>query len=642
MKKRSVVSFSLMLVTMMGASSVHAKRKYPDIYPFKPMSIDEIYDDVEKISEDKNFIRNFNQIIRNNLSKAKTDRKPWTSSYWPLAKGTIADPYENSTLVYYTDFAKTYKYQWIKTKESFDERKRNFLSKIDSLSSSELEQLAPSEKYDLLLGDKSFDLTTRIMENMYAYGQDNYFWNLNNISTTGSDTLELAEKYVSWGWVDSKGKPYGTIERALRLDPVLQTRVEVKRGIINYEAGLYNDLATAVRDQMAQAQAESGNYVIASRKVKNIASWEGICNGWSTAAGIIPRPTKAISFKLPDGRDLKFYPDDIKGLVSLYWFNSFVQNNFVKFNDKPMDGSNTTGGTLSVGLRCNLTSISKDRYGRLYDSAPDPRSFDHSPRCVGVHPAKWHLGLVNIIGKQGRSFVVERKVKDPVDNHPMHKYEMKYFNPLTGEGSRNLNNNIELIDSDDQFQAYRHKDAVYIVGVETEMTYLNYVMPRREETNSEDDDDNVNKTMFYDLELDKNYNIVGGQWRAVRAGKPKKRPGSKHKERLNHNQPDFFWAVTKNWKKTKYFHDDLDVGAKWRNKTQAPPRTWHKTAKDYHSFEMMSAIKYGNAQICKAKNTKTGKVTTVWCESKTNTPQPLPNVINTLIQRSSGISFKDF
>lgn len=635
MKNRSTMSFLLMLTTLMSTSPSYAKTKYPNIYPFKPMDKEEINQDVAKITEDPKFIKNFRDMVKNNLSEARTNTKPWTSSYWPLAKGTIADPYENSTVIYYTDFLQTHKNTWRTSKKNFDKRVENVLKKIDSLTEEELSQLAPSEKYDLLLGDKNFTLTKQLMDDMYQYGRDNYYLGVPpEIIVSSKDTVIQAENYASWGWVDSEGNPYGDADGALRRDMYLNKRLEVQRGIRTYEAGLFPTLAEAVAAEIDQAQKEAPNYVIADRKLKNIAGWEGICNGWSTAAGIIPRPTNSVSIQLPDGRNLKFYPDDIKGLVSQYWINSFIQKPYFKNND-----GTTFGGTLSVGLRCNLTKMKKDNYGRYYDHKDDPKSLKREPRCVGVHPAKWHMGLVNLIGVQGRSFVVERKVKDPVDNHPMYRYEMKYFNPNDGKGySKDLEDNIVKIDKNDQFYEYRHPEAVEIVGVETTMVYLDYVKPRREETNSDKDDAEVSKKMIYDLELDKDGHIVGGQWRATYVGRERdlpNKPGSRIRQQGNHNQPDFFWAVTKDWKKTNYFNNNTNV-SEWKNTSLTPPKDWlAESNKWYTSF----SEKLG--KFCKVKNKNTNEETIGWCNTSWSKPQPLPNVVNKLMELSNGTSFKD-
>ena len=479
-----------------------------------------------------------------------------------------------------------------------------------------------------------FDLTHRLMTYMTKYAEDNYFGNLSDIHIAMDDTVDQIKKYVEWGWAPNH-------EAALD-NFVLAPRLEVKRAKELLASGEYTDVLEAVRAATPGALAEKENYVIADEKVKHIASWEGICNGWSTAAGIIPRPTKAVSFKLPNGKNLKFYPEDIKGLISLYWFNSFIQNNLQKDNN----GNYQSGGTVLVGNRCNIDDIRKDKYGRRYDDKKDPYSGKIEPRCVGVHPAKWHLGLVNLIGVQKRSFIVERKVKTPVDNHPMSSYKSKYFNPNNGFYYSKLERNIVEIDEDDQFKAYRHKDAKYIVGVRTTMTYLDYHKPFRAETNTEKDDSEVDKRMLYDLELDANYNIVGGQWRTVEVGKPQ-RHGSRRSDEFhnrrqrkpNYNQPDFFWAVTKDWKKSGLFdNNDLE---EWSDTSSVPPRSWLPLAKKMHGFTFYRSTYYGNGRECNVRNKVTGETTKAWCAYEDNKPQPLSNVVNKLVELSSGVKFED-
>lgn len=614
-------------------SALSRKRQYtyPAIYPFVPMDTTEILNDVERVTEDKNYIKNFNRIVDQGLSKAKAKRQPWTSSYWPLAKGTIADAYEDSKVRYYVDFIKTYKNQWKSTKKSFDKRVEKTLSRIDELSEEELDKLAPSEKYDLLLGDKSFDLTKRLMNYMYDYGADNYFYNLTDIHVTMDDTLEQAQNYVEWGWSND-------IEDAIRNNFVLNKRLESRLAVKMLDRKQFTSADEALKAAMAQVEREKDNYVLADKKVRHIAAWEGICNGWSTAAGIIPRPRNKVTFTLDDGRKLNFYPDDIKGLVSQYWFNSPIQNNLVKDSD----GNYQAGGTILVGNRCNIKNPKKDIFGRVYDSEPDPRTGDRVPRCVGVHPAKWHLALVNLIGKQGRSFIVERKVDDPVDNHPMHSYEMEYFNPNTGRSSDDPAKNIVEIDDKDQFKFARHKNAKYIVGVETTMTYLNYVKPRRVEEDSEEEDDMVDKKMLYDLELDKNYNIVGGQWRAVKVGQVAQSRSSRGRtQKLNHKQPDFFWVVTKDWKNSGLFNSSSHL-PKWKDTSKQPPKEWLAAAKSVHEFEFVESTYMGTGRLCNVKHKETGEKIQVWCEHKTNRPQPLSNLVNTLVELSSGVKFEDF
>jgi hypothetical protein len=640
---KQITSKTLLIVLAMTLSGhTLAKRyKYPNIYPFVPVDQSKIYGDVERVTEDKEFIKNFFDIIDQKLSKAKTTTKPWTSTYWPLSKGTIADPYEKSAVSYYLD---TDWYDWKKNYKKFQYRKKGKLLKTDLMTEAQLARLAPSEKYDLLLGDIGYDLSDRLWEYMKGWGskKENAFLKrlsdsqvalytytdyINPDTNAHVTALSLAQKFVTWEW-------FKTVKEAFEKSYQLQGGVDVENALTMVEAGIYNSVEEAYPEALQMAKDNIDNYVLV-KKNSRIAAWEGICNGWSTAAGIVPRPRKAVSFKLPNGKNLKFYPEDIKGLVALYWVNSMIQDN-LKVDE---NGTYKEGGTLSAGMRCNLESAKKDYWGRKYDHKADPFNKDHSPRCVGVHPATWHMGLVNLIGKQGRSFVVERKVGPAVDNHPMYKYQMKYFNPNSGRTRKKLKDNIEKISRKDQFKKFRNENSKYIVGVQTTMTYLDYARPGRATTNSEKDDEEINKRMYYDLELDADYNIVGGQWRAVKVGTPQQRPDSKMKPRVNYNQPDFFWTVTKraSWDdvndETGMFKSEKDLSA-WTDKTLAPPSSWKTTAKSFHSFNYDQTFFLLTGKKCNVRDLTTNKIRKVSCEYSTNRPQPLINVLKTLIERS--------
>ena len=616
-------------MTLSFQSAMAAKdfSEYPDVYPFVPQSVDEIYSDVATVTEDKNFVKNFNEIVNEELSKAATKVKPWSASYWPLSKGTVADPYTNNSVGYFLDAG------WIAWKTNYKDlkKRRSTVHKdIDNLTEKELSRLSPTEKYDVLLGDKTFDLTRRVADYMNDWGSKKMNAFITDLRLVDENALELANKYISWGW-------YNNADEAFAKDYELQGSLSVENALMLVKMGKYENVADAFPEAVEMAQEQEGNYVLAKQS-SFMAGWEGICNGWSTAAGIVPRPSKSISFKLPNGKNLKFYPSDIRGLTSLYWVNSFIQNNL----ETDEQGNYQRGGTVSAGKRCN-TDAKEDEWGRLYDSEDDPFNGlnfvtgKRDARCSGVHPAKWHLGIVNLIGKQGRSFIVERKVGPAVDNHPMSSYEMEYFNPNTGETEGSVDSKIVEIDGNDQFKRMRHPHAKYIVGVETTMIYLNYLTPSREDETSEKDDKDVDKTMMYDLELDENYDVVGGQWRAVKIGKPRrvKRPGSKirKKEKRNHNQPDFFWAVTKNWKETGLFDDNTGL-EEWKDKTTAPPASYAANAKGAHSLMVFQKYSYNAGQKCNMVDQTTGKLRAVSCEKEINKPQPQSNILNVLIERA--------
>lgn len=596
--------------------------KYPATYPFVAANPGKIYGDVKRVTEDKNFVKNLNDMVSRGLLKARTSQKPWSASYWPLSKGTIADPYENSEIPYYLDI------KWVNWKgnyKNFQKRKNKVLARINELSEEELSELAPSEKYDLLIGDMSFDLTNRLWDYMEKWGsaKENSF--ITKLIIAGEDSLDLANDYIARNF-------YKDVSDAFTNSWNLKVTLSAKNALSLVEQGQYSNPTDAFDEALEMAQNEAKNYVLV-KKNSRIAGWEGICNGWATAAGLVPRPRRSIFIELPNGKKLKFYPSDIRGLVSLYYVNSLIQDP-AWINNEGLPG---TQGTVSAGLRCNLKNARTDIWGRPYDHEDDPfnprSGRRRDPRCVGVHPATWHMGLVNLIGVQDRSFIVERKVGAAVDNHPMYKYEMELFNPNNGRSYDRLDKNIELADENDQFAQFRHPLTKYIVGVETEMTYMDYFKPRRNDTTSEEDDSEVDKKMYYDLELDENYNIVGGQWRAYKIGFAPEENGLN--KRGNDNMPDFFWAITKNYKSTGWFDNRTDI-EQWTDKTKAPPASWKQLAIDpvngYHAFNYQMLVEYGNVSTCQVKNKRTKKIEKVFCEQSYNRPQPLINVINGLVE----------
>jgi hypothetical protein len=607
-----IIAFASITALSLSTAASARTISYPGIYPFVPFEVEKINSTVRTITEDDQFINNFHEIVNQDLSKAKTEVKPWTSTYWPMNKGLIADPYESTFIGYYIEKGSI---SWTTNYKKFKRRKRSVHARIDKLTSTQLNYLAPSEKYDLLLGDKSFDLTNRLWDYMHKWGTKKEYGFLHSVDISGDKTLEIAQNFVDLGWFKS-------VEDAFMNAYQIQGSLAPEYALELVKEGKYESVEDAMEEAISLAIEESSNYVL-GRKNQFIAFWEGICHGWATSAGIVNRPRNTVKFELPDGRLLKFYPSDIKGLVAQLWASSMIQNN--KWIDKD-SGENIGGGVMSAGLRCNLKNPKTDIWGRLYDDQSDPFNKDHSPRCVGVHPAVWHLGLVNLIGKQGRSFIVERKVGEAVDNHPMYRYTMKYFNPNDGNLYTKLDSNIVEVGRRDQFKYFRNPKAKYIVGVVTWMTYIDWQRPIRYLKDHEGLDKTDTKKMYYDLELDENYNIIGGQWRAKKIGQVT------NDDMLNHNQPDFFWAITKDWKP---FFKEVSGVEKWTDLTKAPPASWKKTAIGAHKFIYQKKFEYGTGQKCTVYHKRIrGKKRDVSCEYEEPRPQPFVNLVNKLIQLS--------
>lgn len=587
--------------------------KYPEIYPFVPFDSNYIYERVERISEDPQFEKNLFKMVDAGLQQGKTKNQPWMSTYWPLNKGLIADPYEPGIQFHRPG----YELSWSRNYKLLTKRTYKVHPYIMELNQDELDTLAPSEKYDILLGDESFDLTNRLRKYMQAWGSKKEHGFLTMLDKVGGRALEQAQNMVNDGIYDS-------IEEALPVAIENRGGIAENLALQMVESGTAITFQEALPTAIERAVNEQGNYVL-KKKNSLMALWEGICHGWSTAAGIVPRPLHTVAFDLPNGKKLKFYPDDIKGLASLLWANSLIQDAKFEYKDQKSGEHKISGGVIMQGLRCNDKSPEKDEWGRYYDATPDYYSKKLEPRCVGVHPAIWHLGLVNILGKQGRSFIVERKVKAAVDNHPMSSYSMEFFNPKTGDYGP-MRSVITRIDREDQFFKFRSPKAKYIVGVKTKMVYLNWARPQREEYDSPAMDDLKDIEMLYDLELDANGNIVGGQWRSTEVGKNFLNIGA------DRTQPDFFWVITRHWKKTGYFNE-VKLSP-WKDKTTLPPQDWKFAALNAHSFMYQQTHAMGWNEKCEVINEDTDEVVEVPCEFQVNRPQPLINVVNDLVELS--------
>lgn len=630
---RSLGVFSLKAIISLSSLNAIAdqERTYPDVYPFVPFTTEKVEQRAKYMSEDENYINNVFEAHNLGLTNGRTSEQPWMSTYWPLNKGLIADPYYESLQI----FRPGYELSWTRNYNRLTDRRTQVHPEIMNLSQKELNKLAPSEKYDILLGDESFDLTNKLRQYMYKWGSEKEYGFLASFDKVSGKALEFANELVrnkTQVWHEGENKVFNSIEEALPY------AIHRRGGLTEYFAqqmvdkGEASSIEAALPDAFNKALKEQKNYVV-NEKNDYMALWEGICHGWATAAGNVPRPTNTVTFNLPNGKKLNFYPEDIKGIISLLWANSDIQNTKYTFTDQETGEEKVTGGILMEGLRCNQKRPKKDEWGRLYDSVPDYYSKKLEPRCVGVHPAIWHMGLINIIGNQGRSFIVERKVKAAVDNHPMSGYDMQYFNPTTGNYGE-LSDVVVSIQTDeekrrDQFRNFRNPETAYIVGIRTTMYYLDWERPDRKRTDSPADDSIVDKTMLYDLELDVDGNIIGGQWRSTEVGKKFLNLGA------NHDQPDFFWSVTKDFKKTGYF-DDLSDISEWEDTTTLPPADWKTKAQSWqaHNNKLYQTHVAGWGEKCEVKHKKTKEIVEVSCEFIIDKPKPLTNVVNKLIELS--------
>ena len=209
----------------------------------------------------------------------------------------------------------------------------------------------------------------------------------------------------------------------------------------------------------------------------NVPTWRGICDGWASAAQMMPRPTKSVALNTPQGVPLTFYPEDIKALGSLLYARA--QEN-----------------VIFLGKRCY------------------PVIGVFTGACDGTNPGAFHKALVNRVGMLKKSFNADTSATAQVWNYPVKSYKMSYYNVFTDEESSDFKEVYEVFEKKHRFSksGRRHERTYAIVGVKAEVTFADMRAANLLETDSTESDKNLTNTYYYDLELDRNFNILGGEW----------------------------------------------------------------------------------------------------------------------------------
>ncbi|PNQ53801.1 peptidase, partial [Vibrio agarivorans] len=346
----------------------------------------------------QSLIRNLYELDRATPNVKRLDSQPWSDTYWPLYSGAAAWRYADrelraSTWKQYYDFS--------------------YVNKpVDYYQGNSRDDLSPSEKYDLLVGDGEFTLTKKSWDSGRSYYESN-----------------------------------GHVER-----------------------------------------------------------WMGLCHGWAAAAYMLPRPQKTVLVPDAKGELIKFYPSDIKALGTLLWAEAPFDSKF-------------------IGGRCNIKNPEKDSNGRVID-----------PNCHDNNPASWHLSVLNQLGISERSLIMDATFDYQVWNQPLLGYQVQYFDPQTHRSSSNLSEVVIPLQNyrDDKFSEYRASNAEYVVGVKMTVDYMVETNPTHRNSDSPNYDGVTRVTYFYDLELDVNGNVIGGEW-------------------YQNRHPDFLWTPLPNEEAQSYY-----------------------------------------------------------------------------------------
>ena len=264
------------------------------------------------------------------------------------------------------------------------------------------------------------------------------------------------------------------------------------------------------------------------RKTGTVPTWFGYCHGWAPASFMVERPLKAVTVMAADGRTpIRFYPEDIKGLATVLYANALP---FIKV----------------LGGRCDTANPPRDRMGRVID-----------PKCLDVNPGTFLLALVNQIGIGQKHLLIDATFDEEIWNQPIRSYEVTYYNPQTKRSARTFKKAMVAKSKfrKDKFKAYRSADAISIVGVKLQVEFALKSVPAQRERDAEKYDKLKKQTYQFDVELDSNDNVIGGEWYQTR-------------------HPDFLWVPTERAK------TDVDLMAEGSWDTmKALPEAWRKAAR---------------------------------------------------------------
>ncbi|KAG1705011.1 hypothetical protein DVH05_005036 [Phytophthora capsici] len=219
-----------------------------------------------------------------------------------------------------------------------------------------------------------------------------------------------------------------------------------------------------------------------------IPGWFGICHAWAPAAILEPEPQCDVT-----KNNVTFHVMDIKGLVTSIYDGAEIKTVF-------------TGARFS-GLD---SPANKDQYGRFTDAAR---------RDLG--PGYFHIAITNVMAKQNRSFVVDVTAGSEVWNQPVRSFNVQ---------------SMDLVDTRVASMQYFgvpsypfNDKMVRLAYVKTTFSWVSesykdgpLVSSGRIDRYTE------SKDYEYLLELDADYNIIGGEW----VGQSKD------------EHPDFLWLPT--------------------------------------------------------------------------------------------------
>ncbi|PWQ96624.1 hypothetical protein [Leucothrix pacifica] len=210
--------------------------------------------------------------------------------------------------------------------------------------------------------------------------------------------------------------------------------------------------------------------------------WEGSCDGWAFAAMNEKPPVKAVTVKNVAGQEILFYPSDIRALLTLLYSDYKI---------------------ASFGSDCYDKKPAMDGAGRAID-----------PGCRDTNPGIFHAVLVNQLGIGKRGFTMDTDYSAETWNYPVKSYKLQYYNPQTNKSYVDPRHSIVSKENytRDRYAAHRSDRVASIVGVNVQLEYQIEALPLTAAKLDKSYERTFTNGYRYDLELDVDGNIIGGEW----------------------------------------------------------------------------------------------------------------------------------
>ncbi|POM58029.1 Elicitor-like transglutaminase [Phytophthora palmivora] len=216
-----------------------------------------------------------------------------------------------------------------------------------------------------------------------------------------------------------------------------------------------------------------------------IPGWFGICHAWAPAAILEPEPQCDVT-----KNGVTFHVMDIKGLITSMYDGASIKTVFT--------------GARFYGPD---SPTNKDQYDRFTDAAR---------RDLGA--GYFHIAITNIMAKQNRSFVVDVTAGAEVWNQPVRSFKVKSMDLVNIRTASMMYFGVPAYPFNDK--------TVHLAYVKTSFSWVFESYNDGPLVSSgQIDSYTQSKDYEYLLELDGDYNIIGGEW----VGQSKE------------DHPDFLW-----------------------------------------------------------------------------------------------------